>query len=556
MPYPFEALRGHRDSETATLVHWLLGRDPTWALERAQPLGGAALVTGFRGVGKTSLVRRAVFEAGVSALYGETRQESSAAHWGPFGKKWLARVVRQNSEAAFNLPVDRTPVLLVPVFVEVSTSIEPEALLRRLLRQLYFTAVRYRLGDFLPDLMRRIRLAYVRTLGEVGHESTERLQQALGITLSKLGELEVSAEQELEFSETFKLTVREISVEEAEDEIIGIGDAFAAGRIAKTRGLFGTSKAIVTGAWEAMGQLAQALRAHGGAKPHLVFVLDELDKLPGAPAQDEPAARLVGQYKESAVYDPTEARKGEAGVRILVPRARGSALATAAEVVARLKVLFSSRNVSAICIAGAVTERDWMEEALDPDPMLRSMFSRRVYVRPAGQAAVASALGSDSSLAERMAGDTTFAARIAFASKGRFKDLFRMMQDGSGEELSFDRVATRLRGWGDGDLASTPPMPIDGAQTLDELALALTRTLSTHRQTQFALDAARSHVSAVTLLAQGAPVAEGAQLVRGWLAALEEAPMFAEGPLLQIASKVAEWSAGPHGKRTVPSTDG
>jgi len=543
-PYPFAALMPHRDAENDVLVRWLLGRDPSWPQERrpqAEPLGGAALVTGFRGAGKTSLVRRALFEASVAALFGEIRQTSGTALWGPFSKDGLRKHLRANESRPVQLnKAISSPVLFIPVFIDVSSEIASEALMRRLLRQLYFTAVRYRLGDFVPDLMRRIRIAYVRTLGEVGYESTQRIQEALGISINKLGELKVSAEQEREFSETFKLTTREISVEEVEDEIVGIGDELASRHVASKAGLITSATEVLQVAWLAMGSLAAELRGHEGARPHLVFVLDELDKLAANEGREEVhLARVAGRIA-AAGSDPFDV-----SASATAPRAQGSGLRTAAQVVARLKVLFSSRNVSAICIAGAATERDWMEEALDPDPMLRSMFSRRIYVRTAGATAVAAALAAK--------GDE--AARLAFASKGRFKDLFRMVQDGTDDDLKLGWLKSRLDGWGDGqvpDDATTPT--ISSATTLERLAIALTVTLSDHRQTAFALDAARSLVVGAAMMVRGAPSDAALQTsLKAWLAELEQAPMFVEAHLLEVAQVLTGWAATPSATHGVPS---
>lgn len=58
-------------------------------------------------------------------------------------------------------------------------------------------------------------------------------------------------------------------------------------------------------------------------------------------------------------------------------------LGSASEVVRLLKSLFSSRYLSAIAIGGWPLENEWLEEQGEPDPMLRSVFSRHVYVRSA-----------------------------------------------------------------------------------------------------------------------------------------------------------------------------
>lgn len=74
-PYPFEEIVG-REEEEAELRTWLLAEGSAGG-----PLGGAALVTGFRGVGKTSLVNKVLFDVGLAALHGV---EMNGSDWGPF----------------------------------------------------------------------------------------------------------------------------------------------------------------------------------------------------------------------------------------------------------------------------------------------------------------------------------------------------------------------------------------------------------------------------------------------------------------------------------------
>lgn len=415
--YPFAHIGG-RAEEARVLREWLLGGRANYASAH-RPLGGAALVTGFRGVGKTTLVHKVLFDVSLAGLYGVPFDEATGG-WGPFQRTSLQKRVRA-VERGGALPGDVTPRLYVPVYVDVANAIERRDLMERVLRRTYFALTRYQIGALRPDLMRRARLAYLRTLGKlesgVAAKVNEKLTGVLGATLDGLSKLEVTAQQEMEFAETLKLVAEELSIEEMEDELVDLGGELS-------DGVHGTSDKL---GQRLLGTLADA-RNQGylrlrqlfygdrGRQVHLVYVFDELDKLDdGRTATPDTAdLRFDLQYPEGATQGPSRG-----AVALSRPRASSSALASTAAVIRQLKILFSTTGLSAVVIGGAVAEEQWLDEVAERDPLLRSVFSRHVYVPQLSLGRVKAMFPSGPGVTEHTAG------ALCFWTRGRYKQLLR-----------------------------------------------------------------------------------------------------------------------------------
>ncbi len=415
--YPFAHIGG-RDAEARVLREWLLGGRSRYAPEH-RPLGGAALVTGFRGVGKTTLVQKVLFDVSLAGLYGVAFDESSAG-WGPFQRTSLQRLIRQVEQGGA-LPRNLTPRLYVPVHVDVANAIERRDLMERVLRRTYFALTRYQIGALRPDLMRRARLAYLRTLGKlesgVAAKVNEKLTGVLGANLEGLSKLEVTAQQEMEFAETLKLVAEELSIEEMEDELVDLGGELSDGVHGVVDGagrrLLAT---LVHARYAGYQRLRQLFQGDVGRQVHLVYVFDELDKLDdgrGAPP-DTADLRFDLQYASDAHAGPSRGTVG-----LSRPRASSSALASTAAVIRQLKILFSTTGLSAVVIGGAVAEEQWLDEVAERDPLLRSVFSRHVYVPQLALKEVRKMFPEGPGVTAHTPG------AVCFWTRGRYKQLLR-----------------------------------------------------------------------------------------------------------------------------------
>lgn len=347
--------------------------------------GGAALVTGMRGVGKTTLVRKVLYDVSVASRHG--------LRLGPYESLPDAlSTLRRNSDGSLRAgPSPRR--LYVPVRLDVPTAIPPEALLRRLLRRTYLALAAHQVGDLDPHLMRRARTAWVRSLGEVKESLSSTLTEQVGLSTDLLTKLEVTATQELEFARSLEVVAQQLTVEEAEDELVDLGRALG-------QGPSGRKRAVAQSTWGAIVQGArrfvEGLRSVGGdpgVQVILVVLIDELDKLP-----------------TTARAEPT------------------SGLDTAQEVLMRLKTVLTAEGLLAVAIAGHDTEWRWNQERFSLDANLRSLFSRHVYVPGLGRPDVADFVKSNrkalwSTLSQDEKKRLVDAA--CFSSRGRYKDLLR-----------------------------------------------------------------------------------------------------------------------------------
>ncbi|MFO0647805.1 MAG: hypothetical protein U0326_16320 [Polyangiales bacterium] len=378
--YPFAHIAGRAD-EARVLREWLLGGRDHYDHAR-RPLGGAALVTGFRGVGKSTLVHKVLFDTSLAGLY--AMPFADEADWGPFDRARLAKAVES---AERGKPPGRSlvPRLYVPVHIDVANAIERKDLMERVLRRTYFALSRYQIGALRPDLMRRARLAYIRTLGKLEASAAtkvnEKLTSAVGANLEGLSKLEVTAQQEMEFAETLKLVADDLSIEEMEDELIDLGAELSDGVHGAVDSLGRRVMGAITDARnQGYLRLRQLFTGDVGRQVHLVFVFDELDKLddgtPATPETNELSFSLM--HGNPAVYSGPDAGRPTQGSAVLRrPKASSAALATTAAVIRQLKILFSTSGVSAIVIGGRAAEEQWLDEVTHTDPLLRSVFSRR-----------------------------------------------------------------------------------------------------------------------------------------------------------------------------------
>lgn len=444
-PYPYPDFNGRND-EQRRLREWLGATD-----RAVRPRGGAALVTGFRGVGKSLLVNKVLFDAGIQGLLGLAYAEPGAPAsgcWGPFVRRDLEQVIGERR-------LTDQAVMFFPVRVEIADAIEPEKLFKRLLRRTYFAAAHNHLGALRPDLLRRLRFAYLRTLKGAEIEQSERFKSSFGIDFDNVGKLEVTAQQEWEFAETLKLVAGPLDIEEAEDEILEFGRGLGGARVGQSRGAKNR-----TSTWyrRTLDEFQAAWAGTQGLRIHLVYVFDELDKL---------------------------ASDFDAGAR------RDGHLTIATEVVNRLKSLFTTGEMSCVVIGGISLEEAWAREEIRHDSVLRSLFSPHVYV-PQLDALDLHALGYDDERRRRLA---------ALATRGRYKHLIWYgASSEAGDDARIDeRLADVIGAWGPPPVDVIDPQrwmqAVEGASDLTSLAEVLYATMPMHLDPVFRWDLARTVVA-------------------------------------------------------------
>jgi len=369
----------------------------TWSqnVDGALP-GGAALVTGLRGVGKTTLVRKVLYDVAVAARHG--------LRLGPYEPLPDALSTLRRASDGTLQPGPSNRRLYVPVRLDVPTAISPASLLRRLLRRTYLALAAHQVGDLDPHLMRRARTAWVRSLGEVKESLSSTLSEQVGLSTDLLTKLEVTATQELEFARSLEVVAQQLTVEDAEDELVDLGRALGQGPSGRVEPVaHSTWSAIVEGARRFVAGVRR-VGGDPGVQVILVVLVDELDKLP-----------------TTRVAQPTPA------------------LDTAQEVLMRLKTVLTAEGLLAVAIAGHDTEWRWNQERFALDANLRSLFSRHVYLPGLARPQVASFVKGHrralwGTLAQQEKKRLVDAA--CFASRGRYKDLLRWAGQIRSDEVS------------------------------------------------------------------------------------------------------------------------
>lgn len=557
--YPFAHVTG-RDQEAEGLRKWLLGGRKNYDKDR-RPLGGAALVTGFRGVGKSTLVNKVLFDVSLAGLYGINFADNPT--WGPFAQDTLAKRVKA-AEGGRAPQGGHVPRLYVPVHIDVANPIERRDLMERVLRRTYFALSRYQIGALRPDLMRRARLAYIRTLGKLEATATakvnEKLTTTLGATLEGLSKLEVTAQQEMEFAETLKLIAEDLSIEEMEDELIDLGGELSEGvhgvEDAAGRRLL---TAITRARDDGYLRLRHLFQGDVGRQVHIVYVFDELDKLDdGVSAKPETASLEFEVEQPGAMALNTNVTAGR--LRASRPRGEGSALASAAGVIRQLKILFSTTGVSAVVIGGAVAEEQWLDEVAERDPLLRSVFSRHVYVPQLALPAVTSMFAGFEL-------PTESPAAITFWTRGRYKQLLRARSaalsgrlDDEFPHVSHAALAAILGNFGGTDLKNlTPVSPLQALERARDLeaitAALLASAVPITRREVFGADVLRTLLIRVAVdyldpvMHVDTPPADREARIRERLT--EFLPPLLHDTVMQVVRRTVVWALAQHSKPSV-----
>lgn len=167
--------------------------------------GGCILVTGCRGAGKTTLVNRAIYEAGLLGRYDVSKSKHD-----PF--KALKEKLKTKGKVELHIKKDN-PTLLIEVRVNISSPITADSLIRRLVRSFYWSLVGSGIAGLVPELMESARLAYIRTIGQVDQtfekwlKETEQLKSNIKITSKEGLEVQVGAAAQAELQIAQKMAL-------------------------------------------------------------------------------------------------------------------------------------------------------------------------------------------------------------------------------------------------------------------------------------------------------------------------------------------------------------
>jgi nucleoside-triphosphatase THEP1 len=471
-PYPYRFFVG-RAHPQRVLRSWLLRGDHY--SPDAAPHGGAALVTGFRGVGKSTLVDKVLYDVGLAGLLSQkfSDVEGTSRRW-PFEEQEFAARKKQVAKG------DRSqiaPRLYIPIHVDVANDIKREELLERVLRRTYHTLCDYEVGNLRPDVMQRARLVYLRSLGKIevsgSSKAVEKLQAVLGATPDAISKMEVTATTEREFAQAFKFAADSLSIEETEDEVTELAAALSSSRVGQKKPVLGAALSVLHNTWiAASAQWREWLRGANGTQIHIVFVFDELDKLDRGDGHSEAS---------------------DAGF-----------LTNSRAVIQQLKIMFSTTGMSAVVIAGARAEEDWLDEQSDDDPVLRSIFGTRVYLPQLTVDELKVLPGVDDEQARS----------LAFRTRGRYKHVMReLASHGDERPVGLDKTLAAITGvWGATPLRRLDPdlNRIASARTIEELVAAVLPWVPHARFNAFGLDTLRS-AFVCELTKSSAPRAASAQ---------------------------------------------
>lgn len=240
-PHQFGWVRHHEEVTDATnrLAAWIAGADA-----RHRPRG-SVLVTGLRGVGKTTLVNLALHRA--------------------------ARKLRERCAG----PKQEAEALLV-VWVDCPRSIDAPDLLRRVLRRFYLALVDQGVAEIEPGLVQQARVAYLRTLGSLKDSMTEGWKRTVGFELEKLSTVKLSWEDEYSLSRTLELVASQAGEVECEDELSRLTAAMGGVGFGHRASAVGRSLDHLR---ERVSSVKKFLVGRPGISIRPVFVFDELDKV-------------------------------------------------------------------------------------------------------------------------------------------------------------------------------------------------------------------------------------------------------------------------------------
>lgn len=286
--------------------------------------GGSFLLTGYRGVGKTSFVNQAI------------------------------RLLKEKAKTR-----DGTDVVVVRL--NLARAVKPAELMHHIIRALREELLSVNILTGLKEELRNeIHLAHLRTSVNMTQKASETMEKSFGFKEASLGgeflkaALKVSTEYKRSHTHNNEITFLGYDDRAAEYDIIKIARKLTDGFVRKPR-LLTRIKRLLRRAPE------------DKVKLKIVFVFDELDKLSEF-ASEESAA---GATKNGRVTDDA-ARSQDA-----LTTTRATAID---DILNSLKNIFTTSGLTFIFVAGKDLHERWQDELGRGDSVYESVFSYDVYI--------------------------------------------------------------------------------------------------------------------------------------------------------------------------------
>lgn len=414
--------------------HGFVGRDACATLRAwvgiGQFRGGAVLVTGCRGSGKSSAVNKAIYDASVLSRAVppkffdlRTRRRPLEAY------AEFDRLVAAQSDLRLEVPKAGAradgwqPTLLVEVPINLARPIPGEALIRRIVRSMYEALVRHGVAGLAPGLVASAREAYIRTVTAVQEMDNRTVKESFSneyrvkLDSSEGAAIEagVAASHELELARTITLEFPRSDTHEMDEQLLRLLEEFDGTLFGGVDGLSGQLGRVMDW-WRAVGAAAAnaprgAWWGDRGVAVHTVFVMDELDK-------------LEHEYRPGTGFVPPPPSQ-----------AHGDEMVHDVSSLARwIKPILASGKASFVVVAGPNAARAWMQEAGDPNGLLNSVFSAHAHFGVACLREVTEladvafpALGAASGVRPPL--HRAFAAWLLVACRGSFTRLVSMLRE-------------------------------------------------------------------------------------------------------------------------------
>ncbi len=380
--YPFKAFVG----KNATLLQ----------LERLLGIGcsqgGCVLVTGCRGAGKTTLVNRAIYEAGLLGRFKVKGKDKSDTL--PFQS--LHENLTENSKITLLARKDREapPTLVMEVRINVSCSISADSLIRRLVRSFYWSLVGSGIAGLVPDLIASARLACIRTVGTIDNSFEEWLKKAeqetasVKVTSHKGLEVQVgaAAQAEIQLARKMAMHLGVCNKEELEEELLRLFDGLQGAHINLKPSMWQRVGRVATWTKSVWDSVGESIVGGAGLRVSLAVVFDEMDKLdlgikPGNNTTHSNGTDIQNnEHSESkAIELGPQTLSALADLRQTL-NSSDDMLDSAHSIVRELKPILTSGQATFIFVGGTKTAQRWRSERGRRDALLPSIFTDHVHV--------------------------------------------------------------------------------------------------------------------------------------------------------------------------------
>jgi len=333
--------------------------------------GHCVLVTGARGIGKTTLVNQAIYNSsllGRGDLYISENKIIKQSDRIDIRIDNLNKIfmdsVNHNSSIIIK-PKEDNINLLIDVRITIANHIEVEQLLKRVIRKFYATLVEYGIAGLAPELVKEARWAYIRTY-DLSLEHIEKIKSTLDVNINgttsinglavKLG---INAKEEIDNARKIIASLPQASLEDNEDNLVSLLSKINSkefntqdGMISKIEKISDSIKSVYK---NFTFGIKQSFTGLPNISTNVVFVFDELDKLTlGKKNKDNTLDNNIDEHLVKNLID----------------------------VVIGLKQVLIAGKASFIFISNKETALEWTKEKyLDSSKqILRTMFSDHIHL--------------------------------------------------------------------------------------------------------------------------------------------------------------------------------